>query len=61
MARESRASLALPEDLSYVPSTHARWLTTACKSSSRGSETSSKGACTRLHTPYKDACIHTEF
>jgi len=35
MAQQLRVHPALAEDLSSVPNTHVRWLTTTCNSSSR--------------------------
>jgi hypothetical protein len=43
-----RVCTVLPEDLSSIPSTHIRWLTTTFNSSCKGSDTS--GFCRHLFT-----------
>jgi hypothetical protein len=53
MAQWLRAYTVLPEDLRSIPSTHIRWLTTICNSSSRGSSDQAS-ADMHPHTP-----IHT--
>lgn len=54
-AQHSRPCAALAENLGSASSTHIRWLTTACKFISRGSESSSR-LPEPLHSP---APIHT--
>lgn len=49
MARQLRTHSALIKDLSLVPGTHIRWLTSSCNSSFRGPKVSDSGHCSNVH------------
>ena len=53
MTKWLRVHIAFTEDQSLVSGTHVRWLTNACKFSSRGSDARSVlfRICTHVHNP----------